>query len=210
MFKKLLIATAVVATSTSVAFAAHQGPYLGANVGMNNTKSTFSNSLHSNDMGSRGVLGGVFGGYGAIVSQNIYLGGEVFANYTNAEAQTKVNVSDVSLNYSLRNKYSYGISFIPGFMITPQTMAYGRIGVVRTRFEDTFNISAGSAGFSQSAKTTVTGGQLGAGIQTDLTQNLALRGEYVYTAYRSFNNGIGGSFKPNSGLANVGLVYNFG
>jgi outer membrane immunogenic protein len=226
MLKKLSIATAMLVASSTVAFAATSGPYLGANIGVNSSKSTLSNSTSTTtprtsssnamDLGSRGALAGVFGGYGVMVNQNVYLGGEAFANYANSESDLKANYSDATTNangkYSLRQKYSYGLSFIPGFMVSEHTMAYGRAGIVQTRFENKASMS-GSAdiipfGTSRSVNKVATGGQLGAGLQTDLMPNVALRGEYVYTAYRSFN-GIGGKIKPSTDQVNLGLVYKF-
>jgi len=80
-------------------------------------------------------------------------------------------------------------------MLSDHTMAYARLGVVRTRFSDT--------------SSTQTGGQFGVGMQTTVTQNVDLRGEYVYTAYSSFNNSISSISSPRSDAFNLGLIYKF-
>jgi outer membrane immunogenic protein len=200
MLKKLLIAAAILATSSTIAFA--NGPYLGASLGVNNTKFDGKNADGDNtfSLGSRGALLNVFGGYGATVNQNIYLGGELFAGATNANA--KVKDSDGTAN--LRTKYSFGISFIPGYMLTDHTMLYGRVGLVKTRFEakDT------SAGTTTTDRKTLTGGQVGLGMQTSLTQNVDLRGEYVYTGYRSAKM-LGDKMTPSTDQFNLGVVYKF-
>ncbi|MEO8402144.1 MAG: outer membrane beta-barrel protein [Gammaproteobacteria bacterium] len=174
MFKKLLVASAVLAATSTMACAAG-APYLGAGLGLVNTTSGYSNF--------RGIPLTVFGGYGAIVNQNIYLAGELFANLG-----TSVLNSNTTFGVpSLRTTYGYGLSFIPGLMLSEHSMVFGRVGVVKTRFGSTNN--------------TRTGGQIGMGLQTSLTQNWDIRGEYDYTKYRNFS--------AKSDAFNLGLVYKF-
>jgi len=205
MLKKLLVATAVAAASTSIAFAANNGPYVGVDLGVNN--STFKlNDANNNqhNVGSNGALAGVFGGYSASVSPLVSLGGEAFINASNAQAKDVV-LGSASTNLTLKTKYSYGLRFVPGLSISDKTSAYGILGVVRTRFDAVQS----QATASKTDRRNVTGGQIGAGIQTDLTSNLALRGEYVYTNYRSFNTTMLNGLKPSTGQATLGLVYKF-
>ena len=177
MFKKLLIASAILATTSTVALASG-APYLGASLGVvDNTSSAGS---------SRGMPLTVNAGYGATVNQNVYLAGEVFGvlgTYT-------LNSNPNMYSRSIKTTYGYGVSFIPGVMISDHTMTYARLGVVKSRFTN----------YSE----TVAGGQAGLGIQTSLTQNLDLRGEYDYTKYNKFS---GVSVKTDA--FNVGLVYKF-
>jgi outer membrane immunogenic protein len=208
MLKKLLIASAILAASSTFAFAAG-APYVGAGLGVNNSKFklTEDNGNTLDGLGSRGGALNVFGGYGATVNQNIYLGGELFANASNTDVKGSANVvgTGASANLDLRTKYSYGVSFMPGWMATDHTMVFGRIGVVKTRFE----YKETATGFpSQTSRKNITGGQLGLGMQTDLTQNLAVRGEYVYTSYRSTTM-LGNKIKPSTDQFNLGLVYKF-
>lgn len=174
MFKKLVIASAVLAIS-GAAFA--NAPYFGVSVG--------EKTNSSNNRNARGVPATLSVGYGALVSQSVYMAGEIFGTAGTA------NVSD----NGLKSTYGYGVSFIPGVMISDHTMGYARIGAVRTRFTPT--------GLSNRS---VTGGQLGLGLQTSLMQSWDLRGEYTYTAYSSLS-GVSGS--PRSDEFTVGLVYKF-
>jgi outer membrane immunogenic protein len=201
MFKKLLIATAIL-TSGSVALAGT--PYIGASIGVNNTN--LNNKVDSvgltSNVGGRNPSLGIFAGYGSLINQNIYLGGEVFANTTtgNTEALT---FDSTSIKYETR--YTYGASFIPGLMISPQTMVYGRVGVVR----GSFNVDASTSTASSNDDDSVAGAQAGVGIQTSLIQNLDLRAEYVYSDYRSFTQ-AGVKVTPTSDQFNLGLVYKIG
>lgn len=173
MFKKLLIASALLAVTGS-AFAA--SPYVGGSVGVNTNTATTVNF--------RGVPFTAFGGYGGLVTQSIYLAGELAGTVGTATLE----------NNGLQSTYGYAASIVPGVMLADRTLAFARAGVVRTHFRPS---SLGSK--------TVTGGELGLGLQTGLTQNLDLRGEYDYVAYRSFS----GLSTVRADQFNLGLLYKF-
>jgi opacity protein-like surface antigen len=197
MFKKLLIASAVLAASTSVAFAGcykgepYKGevapcpcynpivaPYLGLSVG---NQINYGRTNRAFD----GIpVTGSFG-YGGIIAPYWYLAGEVFGDY---DIQVK-NFAIAGSGY--KNTWSYGASIIPGYMINSMVLGYVRLGVVREYF-------SGPAQWG-------TGGQAGVGLQTGLCQNWELRAEYVYS-YIGKTDSIG---KPQQAGANVGLIYRF-
>lgn len=187
MVKKIIIASAILAATTGVA-SADPAPYLGASIGINtNTSSSVSIATGPkqfvNQAGNfRGVPFSLFAGYGGILNQNFYLAGEVFGTPATAE------ISDKNL---LKTTYSYGASVIPGVMLSDHTLAYGRVGVVRSRFSE-LNENANGA-------------QFGFGLQTCLTQNIDLRAEYDFTAYKSVSN----VSSPRQDAFNLGLVYKF-
>jgi opacity protein-like surface antigen len=176
MFKKLLIASAVLAVSSSMAFA-NGAPYVGLSTGVvTNT---------SNSLSYRGLPGTLFAGYGAMMGQGLYMAGEVFGTLGSAAIGDN----------GLKSSYNFGISFIPGLMLSDHTMGYARLGLARTHFSPKGGTSA-----------TVSGAQLGVGIQTGLTQNWDLRGEYTYTANGHIK-GLSGN--PRTDAATMGLVYKF-
>ena len=200
--KKLLIATAILAASSTVAMAAG-APYVGVGLGLNSASNSISinNGTTIKNLGARGALFDVFAGYGIVVNQNIYLGGEVFGSATSAQGKiTAPNGNFVRV----QTKNSFGISLMPGVMLGEHTLAYLRAGIVRT----SFNAANNSAGVYVSKNKSVNGGQLGLGLQTSLAQNIDLRGEYVYTSYRSFNVGAA-KVSPNSDQFNLGVIYKF-
>ena len=176
MFKKLLLASAVLALGSQVALAG--APYVGVGVGMR---------VNTNNVSSfRGMPGSLFAGYGANVGQGIYLAGEI--NGTLATA----NITD----NGLRSTYDYGLSLIPGIMISDHTLGYLRVGYIRTNFSP-----AGAK------SETVNGGQLGLGLQTSLMQDWDLRGEYTFGAYSSLHHGAGTN--PRSDEFTLALIYKF-
>jgi opacity protein-like surface antigen len=177
MFKKLLLASAMLAISSSVAFA-NGAPYVGLSTGImtNTTKSA----------NFRGMPGTIFAGYGATMGQGAYLAGEVFGTIATA----------VVNDNGAKSTYNYGLSVIPGMMLSDHTMGYLRVGLLRTRFTPSGPV----------ASTTVSGAQLGLGLQTSLTQNWDLRGEYTYTAHRHISN-LSGDIRTDAAIAS--LIYRF-
>lgn len=210
MFKKLIIASAILAASSSVALAATTGPYVGASIGVNSSTFNLKNTTagapsNKVDLGGRGAIANLFAGYGQLVNQNVYLGGEAFVDATNTQSKTTAGTASFTIN----QRYGYGISFIPGLMLSNDTMAYARVGLVRSNFQ----LKASAPGASTSKTQSLTGGQFGVGLQTSLTQNVDLRGEYDYTTYGSkkitSTAGTSAKFQPRTDAFTVGLVYKF-
>jgi opacity protein-like surface antigen len=186
MIKKIIFAVCSLSFSAGIAFAS-PAPYLGAGLGIvGNTSNVKINGTSFSGGSYRGVPINVFAGYGGPVNQSLYFAGEVFATLTT------MNLSD---NNSMKTTYSYGISALPGVMLSDYTIAFLRVGVLQSRF-------------SEGDAETTTGGQVGFGLKTSLTQNVDLRGEYDYVAYRS-KNVTGGSISPRSDQTSISLIYNF-
>jgi opacity protein-like surface antigen len=219
MLKRILISTVILATATSTAAFAG-APYLGVGLGMQNSSFQFHDNSPSNNVinvGKRTPVAELFGGYGGLVSQSVYLGGELFINTANMNSSSTVMTAtqDISngAQVSLQTKASYGISFIPGWMLTDHTMAYLRMGVLRTQFAVSVN---GATGYNGSTSPTQSGAEFGFGLQSKLSPNWELRGEYIYSTYNSFNSTALSStltryhFKPTTDRVNFGLLYKFG
>jgi opacity protein-like surface antigen len=177
MLKKALIACSALALTTGLSFASGV-PYIGASIGEATNTTT---SLNRNFRGTPFTLDA---GYGALLSQNLYLGAEIFGVLGTASLDDN----------GLKSTYGYGLSLLPGLMLGDHTMTYVRGGLVRTHFTP-----------SATTNRNVTGGQVGLGMQLGLTQNLELRGEYVFTAYQSFS----GISTPRQDAFNLGLIYKF-
>ncbi len=176
MFKKIVIASVILASS-SVAFGS-ASPYVGAALGINTITSTSGSNY-------RGVPVDLFAGYGATINTNLYLGGEVFLTpFTGT-------LSNTSYLSSLKTTYGYGVSVMPGVMFSDHTLGYVRAGVVKSHF----------SALGQNK----TGGQLGLGMQTNVTQDVDLRAEYVFTAYSN----VSASRSPKSDAFKLGLIYKF-
>ena len=205
MIKHSLLATGLFLILASNNTFAKSGPYIG--VGIGGEKSTWSardNITGSNvNFGGTGAVGNLFGGYGEILNQYFYLGAEGFVGLTSTKGSTKKINNTTS---SLKQTYNYGASVIPGVMVTKDTLAYARIGVIRSRFEQD-----NSHDFIPFHGKTLTGHQLGVGVRTAITDKVDFQTEYTYSAYQSLGgSGIGSSIKPNDSQVKIGFVYNFG
>jgi opacity protein-like surface antigen len=121
-----------------------------------------------------GEIVNVFGGYGDTLGQSqiAYLGGEL------------------GLNVAHYTKYStmYGVnaSLLPGIMLSKSTMVYGRVGLDQIYAPHKVNTNK-----------YIFGTQYGLGVQTNVSDNWDVRGEYVYSNARK------------DGQYNLGLVYKF-
>jgi len=181
MLKKIFLATALLASTTTVAMAFDNlNAYVGVGTGV--TTNTSSNSAFGS---YRGMPLNAFIGYGGVFSENFYLAGEL--NGTLATA----NISNSTI---LKTNYGYDLSVLPGMMLSDSTLVFGRAGIIRSRFPNQNDWS--------------TGGKFGLGMQTGLMQNIDLRGEYDFVAYRSVNV-LGGTASPRSDQFNLSLVYKF-
>jgi len=125
----------------------------------------------------RGIPLGVLAGYGGQISSSLYLAGEVFVTIITPQLDSNGNV---------KSNYNYGISLLPGMFLSQHTMGYLRLSLVKTHFPQ--------------LKTTKTGGQLGVGVQTSMTQSFDVRGEYIFSRY---------SGSLNTDQFNIGLIYKF-
>ena len=160
------------------------GAYLGLGIGVltnyNRTPAAY-----------KGAEGSFFAGYG-MMSSNYYLAAELFA-HANAQLQNyNSGINAAGFSTAVRSTWSYGISMLPGYLITDNVLAYFRIGVARTHF--------GPAGG-------VTGGQGGFGLQTSIGEIWDLRGEYTYSFYQS--NIDPGPPHPLSDQYTLALLYKF-
>lgn len=129
-----------------------------------------------------GIVSNIFAGYGATVGENFnyYLGAELFAN---------IGSLPLSSSHYNRTTYGVGISLMPGIYLNEYTIAYIRVGLENSHFSR-----------NNSAQT---GSQLGAGLQTRITNNWDVRAEYVYTGKGIINN-----FNvTRSNQFNMGLIY---
>jgi opacity protein-like surface antigen len=178
MLRKILLGSVLFAATTSFA-SMNPAPYLGANIGVvvNTGKKDGDHAYF------RGMPINIVGGFGGLVDQNFYLAGEVFGTvYTGP-------ISDAGL----KTTYGWGVSALPGVMLSDHTLGFARIGAIWSQF-------------SAPSKTAV-GGQIGVGLQTTLTQDVDLRGEYDYSIYSS--NNLGNLSNPHSDLFTLGIIYKF-
>lgn len=180
MLKKILLVSAVLASTTTIAMASGLAPYVGASTGVN--------VMSADKVGVtayRGVPLNVFAGYGGTINENFYLAGEVTGTLATGQ---------ITNNNQLKTTYGYGASVLPGVMLSDHTLAFARAGLLKSRFSK--------------VNSTKSGAELGVGMQTSLTQNVDLRGEYDFVAYNHLNYN-GDTISPRADQFNVGVVYKF-
>ncbi|MES2218143.1 MAG: outer membrane beta-barrel protein [Pseudomonadota bacterium] len=198
MYKKNLLAAIIFAAATQCVFAGNI-PYVGVKLALDTGSWDFNNPAGNKfHFGSNGEVIGIFGGLSTIVAQKYYLAGEGFANASSTNTANKI-IDGNGTTAKLRTTYSYGLSFLPGFKISSDTLLYVRAGLIRTLFE----LSQHPGG---NRNNVATGGQAGIGLSLSLGRNLDLRGEYTYTAYASFNS-LSNKISPRSNELSVGFVY---
>lgn len=192
MLKKFIKISTLFIIATGIA-AAYTAPYLGASLGVvNNSENKSGNGVTGTFGSYRGVPVNVFFGYGGLLGQTAYLAGEFGAT---------AGTANISNNDDLKSSYGFNAGILPGIMLNDMTMAYARVGFVYSRFPNAANNS-----------TWRSGGQFGLGLQTSVSQNIDVRGEYDFVAYESKNetaSGVTYSVAPRSDQVNFGLVYKF-
>lgn len=205
MFKKLLLTTAVLAVSTSIAFAANKkndlkgetaaapcpsytyltGPYLGFSVGTRDN-ATGTPTVY------KGIEGILSAGYGYMMTTAFYLGGEIFVSDS---AKLKDFKSETDPDDGVQSGINYGLSLFPGYMITDHVLAYLRVGGTWTQFHDS----------NDHGNQTLGAWQAGLGAQTNVYQGWDVRAEYVYSGYNTLRD----RGKVTADQFNVGVVYKF-
>jgi|SRR5579885_217354 opacity protein-like surface antigen len=156
MFKKILAITAIFVTSLSTAYAGafYAGPAFEYD------------DFRAGHVRYSGIYPIVFGGYGDWVRDWLYVGGELFGG------PKSIDVNNEPKNgQSLKTKYTYGVSIIPGVNLDDMLMAFIRFGFVSTKFQE--------------LETTKGGTQLGLGVESKVAECWSVRGEYIYTRYSS-------------------------
>lgn len=181
MFKKSRLVTALFLVMTSYAYAS---PYMGLSVGVGVNTSDDTGIWGETAANYRGMPLTVSGGYGLDIGGPFYLAGELFVTPVTGELTS-------SHGNTLKTTYGYGLAFIPGVQLSEHTMGYARMGLLRTYYE--------------SQNTSVNGAQFGLGVQTSVTQNWDIRGEYSVTAYDNFKN----ISSLRSDQFNLGVIYRF-
>lgn len=178
MKKNLLLGALVSTVVASSAFAdapspAFNGFYVGAGLNHMNEKArirtTFNDQVIDQLSGTASFKGfGVklFGGYGAIISQGLYVGGELTLGYDRLFGSKKS--SDLESN----KKVNYGIAARLGYVIS-NILPYVKFG-----YEGRPSLEGKKNGVKLSIKRS--GFILGGGVDVAVTKNVFIRGEYVH------------------------------
>ncbi len=159
------------------------GPYLGFYPGLITNYNRTSSVYKAAELT-------LFAGY-AMLNSNFYLAAELFGQ-DSAQIQNYRNDLNVNLNpIGLKTTWGLGLSVLPGLIVTDSLMSYLRFGALRTHFNDVAQ--------------TITGGQIGLGLEAAVSESWDLRAEYTYTFYQSLS-GLG---SPRSDAFRLGFLYKF-
>ncbi|SRR3990167_855353 len=161
-----------------------------------------------------GVVGGLFGGYGQYFSDIYYLGGELFANASNASS--KYSVATTASGSAFPASYyakvsiqgSYGFGLLPGLKLNDASLLYLRLGYNRVSIKGQETATIGGVSSSNSKTNWSSGFNLGLGLETAFYQNWSLRAEASHTNYSSFYSGAT-KIIPYDNQAMLGLIYHF-
>lgn len=160
-------------------------------------------SEHNTHYFDEKFLGELYAGIG-YRRRTLYLGLEAFGKYSKHHVSHDLkndNIFPIEAasegifhhNSVTLGPWHYGADFRPGILLTPQTMLYGRIGVVGTRFSFNTRIknslvipgNSFEIPVSESAHKHGHFLRVGLGMEQFLGTHLAFRWDYVFTNYRS-------------------------
>lgn len=161
-----------------------------------------------------GIAGGLFAGVKFEIGENAFIGLEANVGTGNAETSEKEREADGEGEYKSEAKTSYGIAALAGLKITPSTSLYGRLGYQRTKYEHSLRaFIPGDGEYSLSESDTYGGFRVGIGMETALTEHLAVRVDWSQTHYSSKSIRLTEQdvvdFEPVETLFQVGVSYNF-
>lgn len=216
------------ALSSSLFFIAvsttHAGLYIGGGVGSDTVDFKQSSHVYQLDnfnvinqahLSGTGVFGTLFAGY-AHLNNKFYLAGEINGDLSSTTSKSSnvelVHATVSSTHYKLKN--SVGISALPGYQLSLNTLFYGRLGYENALFKSITsdvslaNISSHKGGF-----------RYGLGVKQAVSERMALRLDYSRVQYGKVQfstlDTLSTTIKdttvsPRQQLVELGVVFNFG
>lgn len=168
------------------------GPYIGVYGGYKSLSAAVSGALPDVDS-IDGLAGGVYGGYNYQLSPNWVAGVEGTLGLSGADHSFGGVSVDQDWEASLRGRMGYAFE---------NSMIYGLAGVAGSDV----NVSTATAKDSN----VLLGWQIGAGIETQLTQEITGRIEYDYTDLKERGYSLGAAGSPDIGLTGHSLKVGVG
>jgi opacity protein-like surface antigen len=244
----LLAAAAISGAALAEGNTASSGFYLGANAGVANTnvKYSYANTgvqasatysaaqLQQNWKGDAGKMAGVFGafaGYGVVVGQGAYFGGELFAGLDTTKVtpydDSATGIAGGFFKTTVKRTNFYGLAARVGYMVTPSTLAYIRLGVEAGKWKADVLPNSGTITQQPASQASTSAQQAasnktfsksknsisfapGLGLEAYITKNMFLRAEYSYLfgpTISGLNQDITGY--PNGTFAGTGVAHSF-
>lgn len=170
--------------------------------------------INKSHLSATGVFGTLFAGAEKIYNK-YYFAAEVNANVSSVK-YNEYNHEYVHFNFAnttIKINNSYGISALPGYQFTPNTLFYGRLGWTNSKFQENTNdpslanLSSRHNGF-----------RYGLGMKQAITDRIALRMDYSRIGYKhiqsstvdvSSNTIKSTELSPSQQLLEFGVVITF-
>ena len=173
------------------------GFYLGGHFGITSLDVHSDNMTPAINSTDSDVTYGAFAGYQFDLPK-VFLAaeGDIFLGET--ESSRRI----AGVNLTTNRKQIAGLSGLLGINMNDHVALYGRLGWARTRFDVTED--------SSTSKSEKNGIVYGAGMRYEMRDWLALRFDYRYIQYRTFEYADSSrKFDVNDQLVTVGIQYNF-
>ena len=236
--KNTLKAIAISSIALSAANAAADvrnmsGFYAGGNFGygMSSAKATVNSKnvaaarsvAVNQDLGLKGMRGGLHLGWGKVFQNKLYAGLEASADLSNTDGKSDSTASNANLNMTAKRRNSFGIAARLGGMLGSM-LTYVKLGVDTAKWKfsatETNSDALGGVGSSSATKNErLTGFVTGLGMETMITDRVIVGAEWTYTRYRNSSNldlsrprsneSLQVKFKPQTNDFRVRVAYKF-
>jgi outer membrane immunogenic protein len=160
--------------------------------------------------GSKGWVAGGIGGYNKMLAPRWVGGIEVDGGWQ--KIKTQVDFFGNTAQLKGWSDWSASVRARLGYLVTPTMMLYGSAGWTWSEL----NLSITGQGFFEQHSASVSGPQVGFGVETMWTDNWIVRTEYLHSFYDKatfntgaffFGNPIPVSFSPWTGVVRSALIY---
>ncbi len=193
------------------------GGYVGGQAGYAWGDSHYSNTEYDDyaDYDPDGVFGGIYAGYNHQFINNVVLGVDADLNVSGVDGDTTFYLNDIGYEAipgaEAELKYSGAIRGRLGYAVD-RFMPYIAGGLSFGKYD--FNLPDGSSFLFEESKT-LTGWNIGAGVEYAATDNILIRAEYRYTDFGSKSFDHGNSFADGAKIdlstndIRLGVAYKF-
>lgn len=185
------------------------GFYITAGVGagglVHELDSTIFGGVGLNGIGAEGVLGEIGVGYDHMIGQRGLIGLRATYRRSNIETELSAPGFGPGINGDITADWGFDLIGRAGLFTTPETLVYALGGFTRQNFDLSTNVGFGG-------EETQNGFVVGAGVETAISPNISLRGEYRYHQFKTEDFGLGGllDIQPSMHTFTLGASYRFG